>query len=286
METAGQKLRLVRERLGLTTRDVEAASQAIAARRGSEQYAVQISRLSDIETKGVTPSIFRLYTLAAIYRRDFTELLSWYEVDLSNAAADGALIEIPRSHPASGSLPAAVNIPVKMDPSFNLAKTTNIGRMIEAWGVVPLTYLNGLVNAEYTYAYIGSEDFTMYPLLLPGSFAQVDESKDKKKIVEGGWRSEYERPIYFVEMRDAFVCCWCSLEGDKLILQPHPLSPTPVRIVKYQQDAEVLGQVVGVAMRLDQWRTVGNGSAPKAARRSRASGTACAASTIVLRTKS
>jgi len=40
------------------------------------------------------------------------------------------------------------------------------------------------------------------------------------------------------------------------VLQPHPLSPVPVRILKHPQEAEVLGQVVGVAMSLGDVGTV------------------------------
>ena len=39
---------------------------------------------------------------------------------------------------------------------------------------------------------------------------QVDETKNK--VAEGMWRSEFERPIYFVEMRDGYTCCWCSIK--------------------------------------------------------------------------
>src|ERR1700685_4503736 len=84
---------------------------------------------------------------------------------------------------------------------------------------------------HYTYGYIGSEDFTMYPLLPPGTFLQVDESKDK--IAQGMWRSEYERPIYFVETREGYTCCWCTLKGENIVLQPHSLSPVPVRILRH-----------------------------------------------------
>ncbi|MGO9689439.1 MAG: hypothetical protein ACLP2X_12975, partial [Syntrophobacteraceae bacterium] len=95
---------------------------------------------------------------------------------------------------------------------------------------------------------IGNEDFTMYPILPPGSFVQVDESR--RRVVERQWRSEYERPIYFVETRDGFTCCWCSFRLNSLVLQPHPLSPVQVRVLKHPQEAEVIGQVVGVAMRI------------------------------------
>lgn len=143
-----------------------------------------------------------------------------------------------------------VQVPVRMDPAFDVRRTTNIGRMVERWGVVPLAYLAQLAGTAYTYGYIGTEDFTMYPLLLPGSFVQIDESR--AKVAEGSWRSEYERPVYFVETRDGFTCCWCASQQNQLVLQPHPLSPVQPRILRDQKDAEIVGQVVGIAMRLGE----------------------------------
>ena len=52
---AGQQLRQWREELGYTIRDVEAASQKIADRHAKEDYFIPLSRLSDIETKGILP---------------------------------------------------------------------------------------------------------------------------------------------------------------------------------------------------------------------------------------
>ena len=49
MERPGQKLKRVRERLNLTYRDVELASRQIAARRGSDNFVIALSRLADIE---------------------------------------------------------------------------------------------------------------------------------------------------------------------------------------------------------------------------------------------
>ena len=65
MITGGQNLRTSREQLGLTMRDIETASERIARRHSNEEYLIPISRLSDFETKGVIPSIYRLYSLAS-----------------------------------------------------------------------------------------------------------------------------------------------------------------------------------------------------------------------------
>lgn len=249
MLSAGIDLRKIRDRLGLTMRDVETASMAVAQQRGSEEYLIPPSRLSDIETKGVVPSIYRFYSLAAIYRKPMRTLLRFYGIDLDAIPSEWSLSQPARSHVVSIEKDQnAFSIPVKLDPGFDLKTTTDLGRMVQQWGTVPLSVLSHLAAQDYTYAFIGHEDFTMYPILQPGSFVQVDESRTR--VVERQWRSEYERPIYFVETRDGFTCCWCSFRLNSLVLQPHPLSPTPVRILKHPQEAEVIGQVVGVAMRI------------------------------------
>ncbi|HLW84670.1 MAG TPA: helix-turn-helix transcriptional regulator [Candidatus Sulfotelmatobacter sp.] len=266
MLRAGKSLRTLREKLGLTMRDVETSSARIAERYRNEEFAVPPSRLSDIETKGLLPSIHRLYTLSVIYRRNLIELLSWYGIDVNNMAADLGLVAPPKSHlsDALAGLSAA-QVPLRMDPAFDERRTSHLGRMVEEWGLVPFAYLAQFANSHFTYGYIGDQDFTMHPILPPGSFIQVDESRNK--VVEGSWRSEYERPIYFVETRDGHTCCWCSMRKEEIILQPHPLSPAAIRILRHPQEAEVLGQVVGVAMKLTEWHALDSapgGKAPSA----------------------
>ena len=252
---AGLNLRGLRERLGLTMREVESASARIAERHGNDEFGVSPSRLSDIETKGLVPSIFRLYSLAIVYRSDLREILAWYGIDLSLSAADLQLNLPPKSHFAETLQGTAkVAIPTRLDPSFDPRRSANLSRIVEQWGSVPLGYLANLSQDKYMYGYVGSEDFTMYPLLPPGTFLQVDEARSK--IEQALWRSELERPIYFVETRDGYTCCWCSLKGDDIVLHSHPLSPVPVRVLRHPREAEVIGQVVGIALKLGEWRPV------------------------------
>lgn len=252
---AGMFLRKIRDSLGLTMRDVENASAIIAEQHGSQEYLIPPSRLSDIETKGVVPSVFRFYCLAAIYHRPARELLQLYGIDLDETRADWDASRPARSHLVTlESEQDVCEMPIKLDPGFDLRETCDLGRMVQQWGSVPFSLLGRLASQKFTYGYIGSEDFTMYPILHPGTFVQVDESK--RAVVEQQWRSEYERPIYFVETREGFTCCWCSFRLNALVLQPHPLSPTPVRVLKHPQEAEVIGQVVGVAMRIGNPRPV------------------------------
>lgn len=254
MDDPGQRLKRVRERLNLRYRDVEDASLRIAERKGNDEFIVALSRLSDIENKGTVPSIFRLYSLCAIYRLDLAEVLQWYGVDSAQLPADASCIDIEKTHAAGFQVAehGEVQLPLRLDPGLDFEKTTYLSRMIQRWGRIPLMLLNGLDLRAHRYAYIGSEDWSMYPLIQPSSLVLIDESK--RRITMSGWTNEFERPIYFFEHREGFACGWCHLEDSRLVLQPHPASMCSPRIFKYPENIDVIGQVVGVAMRLDPAR--------------------------------
>jgi len=90
----------------------------------------------------------------------------------------------------------------------------------------------------------------MAPLLRPGSIVQIDDSR--RRVVNQGWLTEFDRPIYFLELRYSYECCWCYQRGRELTLVPHSLSPCGPRTIRVPDEGEVLGQVVGVAMRIAQ----------------------------------
>src|SRR5215469_9895485 len=126
MISGGQNLRILREKLGLTMRDIETASDRIARRKQNEEYLIPISRLSDFETKGVIPSIYRLYSMAAIYRRDLSELLSWYGVDLNIPISDLEVSSPARSHLSQALFNAqTVQCPFRLIPGFTSPHTSN-----------------------------------------------------------------------------------------------------------------------------------------------------------------
>jgi transcriptional regulator with XRE-family HTH domain len=251
MEDAGQKLKRIRERLGLRYRDVEEASVQIAERHNNDEYLLGLSRLADIENKGTVPTLYRLYSLCAIYRLDPLEAMSWYGVNLTALPSDAASIELAATHPIRFSEEGYgdVRLPVALDPGIDIRKTTYLSRMIQRWGRLPLMLLDGIRPEEHRYAYIGADDWFMYPILTPGSLVLIDERKNK--IVNSGWTNEFERPIYFLEHRQGYACAWCYQADDQIVLQPHPSSMC-LPEVYLVNELDVLGQVSGVAMRLDQ----------------------------------
>src|SRR5271168_3609057 len=98
MEEPGQKLRRIRERLNLRVRDVEQASLKIADKYHNDEFAVLINRVSEIENRNLVPTLYKLYSLCAIYRLDFQEVLEWYGISLASLPADSTLAEVTRTH--------------------------------------------------------------------------------------------------------------------------------------------------------------------------------------------
>jgi transcriptional regulator with XRE-family HTH domain len=254
MEDPGQKLRRVRERLNLRVRDVEQASLKIADKHQNDEFSVLINRLSEIENRGLVPNVYKLYSLCAIYRLDFEEVLEWYGVKLASLAADSGAAEIPQTHAVSfqPAMSAEVMLPLTLDPGMDFRRTTYMSRMIQRWGKLPLIYLETLGVKDHRYGFIGTEDWFMYPLLQPGSFITVDDTA--RKISNSSWNNEFERPIYFLEHRQGYACGWCTLADGQLIVQPHPASMCTPQVYRHPGDIDIIGQVTGVAMRLDQGR--------------------------------
>ena len=252
---AGLKLKRIREKLGLRYRQVEQASNLLAQQHRNQDYVIGLSRLADIENKGVVPSLHRLYSLCAIYRLPIEEVLDWYDIHLAQMSKDSAFADPPNTHPIqfSNGDRASVSLPLKLDPGIDFRQTTYLSRVIQQWGRVPLTLLENLDIQEHRYAVIGTEDYLMYPLLPPGALVQIDDSY--RQIENSGWTNEYDRPIYFFELRDGYACCWCNVTDNHLILQPHPGSPSKPVVLNRSNDVDVLGRVIGVAMQLDLKRT-------------------------------
>ena len=87
----------------------------------------------------------------------------------------------------------------------------------------------------------------MYPVLHPGSLVVIEE---RSRIASSGWTSEYDRPIYFFEARDRYICGWCDLQGDRLVILPHPASHGKPSVHVFPGEIDLIGEVTGVAMLL------------------------------------
>ena len=255
----GLRLRQVRERLGLTYRDVERASFELAARRARPEFILHISRLADIENRSVIPGLHKLYTLATIYHRNPLEIFRWYEIPMDEFFIDGSMFPAPHTHLAAP--PVNLRIPLRFDPSFDPRRTEFLSRMVEQWGQFEGVLTNGNGNSYHRYGYVGLSDRRMMPLIRPGSIVLVDASV--RRIEDNDWVTEHDRPIYFVEVRDGYRCGWFHQDDGRLVMQPHPLSRCLPEAWKTPDEAEVVGRVIGVVMRLNEPENILPGEFPE-----------------------
>jgi len=253
---SSEQLKELRSRLGITIREVEDYSRKIAEAEGNDEFIISNAWLTQIENRDVIPSVYKLYSLSIIYRVKFTHLLQFYGIDVEKISQYQSITPLANTHLSRLEVydeDRAIMFPVRFDPGFRVEKTGLMSRLVEVWGEVPIALIRHLDFRNSLYGYIGLEDNTLSPLLRPGSFVQIDNRQNK--VQKPPWRTEFERPIYFLELRDGYACSWCELQGKHLILIPHPLSGCAIRQFAFPNDAEIVGRVTAVAMRIAGWES-------------------------------
>ena len=249
---AGQKLKQLRERLGLTLREVEAHSQRLAQQKQNQDFFISRGWLNNIENGTNTPSLFKLYALGAIYRVHWSSIFSLFGCNLSDFGRDQAMFSPPKTQLAADSAETeeTIVLPLRSREDLRLDRTHLLSRLGEIWGEIPIRLIQHLDLRNGVYGFVGMTDRTMYPIIRPGSIVEIDQ--DQRKIVPTKWQNEHERPIYFIELRGEYVCSWCEMREGYLSAVPHPNSKCEVRRFSYPRDAEIVGRVIGVTMRLTE----------------------------------
>jgi hypothetical protein len=195
--------------------------------------------------------MYKLYSLSVIYKVAYHDVLAYFGIPISGLGHYRASIAVPRTHLLGSEADLEneeVSLPVQFKPEFQLEKTNLLSRVVAKWDRIPVGLLQHLDLRKSVYGYIGLEDYTLYPLIRPGSLVQIDASQ--RKISTEKWKTEFDRPIYFVELRAAYACSWCQIDHGQLIIIPHPQSHQNVRQFDYPSQAEIVGRVTGVAMRI------------------------------------
>jgi transcriptional regulator with XRE-family HTH domain len=247
----GEKLRDLRDRLGITTREVALQSHLIAQIQGNPEFCISNAWLTQLENTDSIPSLHKLASLSSIYRVTFPALASLFGVDLDsigkyhtqNATDETRPINLDNADTAKTMV-----FPSHLVEGYSLDGTNLLSRLVDQWGEIPIAVLQHLDLRSQQYGFIGLQDFTLFPMLKPGSLVQIDPQV--RKVKASLCHTEFDRSIYFLEVRGGYACGWCEQAGNTLSLLSHPLSPCPVRSFHYPDDVEVVGQVVGVAMRL------------------------------------
>ncbi len=229
---AGQELKNLRQKRNITVRKVEQASRRIADFKGDKQFCISNGWLAQLENGVSQPSSSKLFSLSVIYHVNFWDLLRLYNIDIDDKekyepVADPYLTQLISVNNSDWSTGL---------PSYASQSTCFLANANEEDR-----------TANIVYGHLGWADLTMFPMIRPGALLKIDISQDK--LTSGEWRNEYERPIFFIELREAYACGWCELHRDQLLIIPHHSSPASVRRFKYPREAEIAGRVVAYSTR-------------------------------------
>jgi len=241
----GKRLRAERERVGLSLRDVETLSQDIAERRQSSDYKIARTSLADIENGKCAPSLHRLYTLSVIYGHDYDRLAMVCGVPVSEALTEHRTLSLPHTYvigPVPETYKSAMQSAAKLREKLRAERTNLVPKMIETWDEVPLV-LQFLAGADALYGYVGMDDYTLYPFVRPGAFVRI---APRQKKIPSVWHGDHDRPIFFVELRDQYVCTWCEMVDGRLILVPSQQAKRRTQHVRYPAEATIVGRVTGI----------------------------------------
>lgn len=247
----GQRLKALREALGISGWDVQTYSLLIARTQGNRKYSISHSSLVDIENSDRVPSVHKLFTLSALYRVNFVDLLLLFGIDLDQINTSRLAIKLPKTHLVPSEIydtERRVSFPARFDPGARIEETNLLSRMVQVWGEVPIAFVQNIGLRKHLFGFIGMDDYTLYPMIRPGSFVLIDD-KDTKLQAES-WENEFERSIYFFQLRDEYAFGWCELKGKVLSIIPHHMSGRETRQFNYPDDIDVVGRVAAVAMPL------------------------------------
>jgi len=262
---AGKRLRAKRERRHLSIRAVEKFSRKIVAEKNNPAYFVSHNWVSDLENGKSKPRLAKFQSLSLIYGCDITEILSLFGLSISDLDQERGLIALPYTHlsPSAISQVQPIVSPSMNLPDKDLLERTNlVHRMLQGLGQMPLFLAQHAATSDVLYGYVGTEDYTLDPLIRPGAFVQIDPHQNR--VVKGQWPSEHDRPVYFVELRDdRYACSWCDHEGSRLLIVPYPKSSVPIRSLRYPQEAEIVGRVTGIAMLIAGFQPDALSASPK-----------------------
>jgi transcriptional regulator with XRE-family HTH domain len=248
---SGNRLRAAREYLRLSLRDVQRMSRDIAERKRNPEYYIAHASLADIEKGRLIPTIYKLYSLSVIYGIDYEKLAAYFNVPIAHARQDHDALIFPRTY-LVGPASELGAYDLSLGERLRSERTNLVPKILEKWKEVAPALLQQMDGRDSLYGYIGMQDRTLDPIVRPGSFVQIDSRQ--RTISTANWHDDHDRPIFFFELRDRYVCCWCELHGSQLILVPTPHSRGQTRHIRYPGDATIVGRVTAIAMRIAEAR--------------------------------
>jgi len=225
-ERAGAKLKQLREQLGLTLRAVEALSRQLAEKKQNYDFFISRGWLNNVENGTYIPDRANCTrSVPSTVHTGPTCSLSMACIErLRTGPGDVRASEDTACACLAGGEDKMV-VPLQSREALHPDQTSLLSKLVDIWGEVPIRLIQHLDLRNGTYGFVGMDDNACIRSFAPvPSCRSTRISEDRRDK----WESEHERPIYFLELRGAYLCSWCEMSGGYLSAVPHPHSKCEV----------------------------------------------------------
>jgi transcriptional regulator with XRE-family HTH domain len=233
---SGDHIRRLREERGLRPVDIQRISEMVRLQKNCPDFGISHATLNDIENEHSVPNVRKMFSLAVCFRIPLDHILALYD------AAPGDVQHFHEESSGEETRMEAVDpaFVLQFDTAFDVRQTGPVTSNITQRPELPIPLRSRLDPANYSYAWIGTQDDAMADLIPAGSLVEVDCSQTSVEVAT--WATLRQRPIYFCWTKDGYRCSWCERNEDGLTLLPHPVSPAKTR--RYHgREAIVIGRV-------------------------------------------
>jgi transcriptional regulator with XRE-family HTH domain len=243
-------LKKARLRAGLSFRSASMVSREIAKSLGDDRYFASSGTLSDYEASDKLPRhIHKLFTLSIVYSVAFRALLRSFGIALD----DGGKIAIVS--------PAGVS-PEHRATGWRVRRRNQqqpddfFESMQKQFGDLPLFLasalpsLSGLLHISLRDVFwVGGDANLFDPALRGAVFVLVNRRSKKPRIFSR--MPHWSQPLYLLQERaGSYLSASCAIEDRRLVVYTYSGDFTRRQPVRRYIDAEVVGQIVGVARSL------------------------------------
>lgn len=241
MHQLGASLRIVRERLGLPLREVAVRSRQVADASGFSEGKISASWLRRVEQGPHRElSAIRLIVLLRIYGLTLEELLN---VDAKNGETEGGqeLFTLDATHTDLIPLgPLETNARLLLPDDSHRSSTPLNTQMVRSGRPQrPGRFIRAVVGTYQNY---------LHPVVPSGSLVLVDTHRRSLDVRQED-DIEVRRPMFFLELHEGCMCCWCEPLGrdhTRIVVLPHPCSGLKVIELRMDRDVTVRGRIVAV----------------------------------------
>jgi CheY-like chemotaxis protein len=243
----GQLILKAMKLLGLSYKDIVAASEKLARQNNNADMRIGKSTLGNIISGSIRqPGTAKLDSLRIILNLSRADVDAAIGLQPERRFAEQLGMTRARTHEVpidAVTRHRRLKMPILRDDA-KLDETQFFEGSLKHWASIEVEYLSSFYPPYFAYVVVGEDDSNAAPIAPPGSRLLVNKLLNKVNSAENS--SFHERELFYVLTPNGHTCVYAELvAGEKIVLIPHPASGN-VREEFHRDEVTIIGQVVGV----------------------------------------